>query len=179
MLQECLPQGICEHIILKLTAHAAQQHTQAIDLLHHLPSTHRDCIHNAAEDQWLYVHHPTNHTRKGEHILHTPLNIIDQRERVSRRAGISRQAHIVTQFVAYEWLRAAPEHGDEELVTVDSWRHRAVVLVYHLDNHEIFHEMHAPVVVALSGKTAAFGGSILVEEPLTPGLYNTPPCFLR
>ncbi|HEY6411026.1 MAG TPA: hypothetical protein VIY29_26515 [Ktedonobacteraceae bacterium] len=70
------------------------------------------------------------------------------------------------------------EYSNEEFVAVDSRRHRAVVVVYHFEDHEIFHEMHALVMVALSGKTATFGGSVLVEEPHTPGLHDAPTRFL-
>ena len=88
------------------------------------------------------------------------------------------QAYTIIQFVADERLRAAAEHGDEELVAVGSRGYRAVALVDHLEDHEIFHEMHPPVVLALGGKAAAFGGRVLVEDSLTPGLYSASPRFL-
>src|SRR5215469_9030987 len=127
----------------------------------------------------MHVHHSTSKARKRQGILHTPLYIVDQREGVPRGAGLGREAHTVIQLVTDQRLRAAPEYGDEELVAIDAWRHRAVVLVDHLDDHVIFHEVHSPVVVALGGQAATFGGRVLVEEPITPGLYDAPPCFLR
>src|SRR5450755_1041799 len=151
---------------------------QTIDLLHHLPAADRERIHDAAKDEWMHVHYSSSTTRKGEDILHTPLDIVDQGKGVPRRTGTGREAHTITQFVADQRLRVVKKDRDEQLVTVDSRRHRAVVLVNDLKDHEVFHKMHPSVVVALSGKTAAFGGSVLVEEPLTPGMHNEPPGFL-
>src|SRR5262249_32903809 len=76
-------------------------------------------------------------------------------------------------------LCATPEHSDEELVTIDSSWHRVVVLINDLEDHEIFHKMHPTVVLALGGKAAAFGGGVLVEESLSPCLYNASARFLR
>lgn len=98
-------------------------------------------------------------------------------ERASTGTGIGRDAHTIAHFVADQRLRALEEHCDEEPVPIDAWRHRAVVLVNYLDDHEIFLKMHSPVLVALSGK-AAFGGTIHVEEYLAPGLPNTAARFL-
>src|SRR5207247_5110275 len=95
LLSERLSQSICEHLIFKLATHAAQQHAQATCLLYHLPTTDRECIHDTTEDQRMHIHHSASNARKGQDILHTPLNVVDQREGVPRRAGIGRQAHTV------------------------------------------------------------------------------------
>ncbi len=99
LLSQRLLQGIREHFVIKLAAHAAQQYAQSTRLLYHLPATDREGIHNATEDQRLHVHRAESLTRKGENVFRTPLNSVDQPQGMPRRAGVGREAHTVIQLV--------------------------------------------------------------------------------
>src|SRR6266516_167201 len=152
---------------------------QTIDLLHHLPAADRERIHDAAKDEWMHVHHSSSTTRKGEDILHTPLDIVDQGKGVPRRTGTGREAHTITQFVADQRLRVVEKDRDEQLVPINSRGKRTVVAVNDLKDHEVFCQMHSPMLVALGGKTPTFSGSVLIEYLLSPCVHYSPACFFR
>src|SRR5450432_1633427 len=51
--------------------------------------------------------------------------------------------------------------------------------IHNLDERQIFRKVHSLMMVALRCKASSFGGRVLVEELLTPGLNNASTRFPR
>src|SRR5262245_53558903 len=163
LIAQRLSQSVHQALIRESFARAAEQHSQSVGLLRYLPGSDWQKLHHLMESGRMHQRKPAFWLGEPQHVFCAPLYVVNEREGSSAGAGALSQSYAVAQVIADQRLGAAEENHDQQLVAVDPWRHRAVVSVYHLADHQILKEVQTLMPVAFRGEATALGGGILVE----------------